>query len=76
MMSKPVVHYLMEPTFMNSDNHTFALVCCMDHPSPRVTNGKTQLTSRVIAGPTKEGIFETEHTIYHPLSMYKAGGTD
>lgn len=73
MLNKPVVHYLNTVTFLEQDGHKFALVCCMDHPSARVTNGKTQLTSRIVAGPTDNGVFETEYSIYHPLSMYKVG---
>ena len=75
--TKPVVYYHPDPeTEYIEMGHSAQIFGVMNHPSPRVTNGEKSYvqTSPVVkkVERTLDGwIFETENTIYQPISCQR-----
>jgi hypothetical protein len=67
-MSKQVVHYTGKPVFYNGGWGRYAITQPVDHPdSYHVSNTKPITTSLIIKEMDKDGVFETQNTIYKPL---------
>lgn len=66
-MSKPTVHFIGEPTFLQWEELETALVHALDHPRL----GQDIIRTSLIVQKNEDGSFETLNTLYVPQLVAK-----